>query len=171
MAARNGITTDQVSIYPNSTDPTLLTPVSPGLSKIIQNSVEQTYSQFVSRVAQGRGMTWDQVDSIAQGRVWSGVSALQIGLVDEIGGLDRAIAKAADLAGAVDYSVVEYPKTSASSLEQVLSLLNSDAQVKVKVKKLVGEDLYAMYRTVRQVSESGEPVVLTRLPYGVEVRL
>ena len=73
------------------------------------------------------------------------------------------------MAGAVDYSVVEYPKTSASSLEQVLSILNSDAQV--KVKKLVGEDLYAMYRTVRQVSESGEPVVLTRLPYGVEVRL
>ena len=169
LAARNGITTDQVSIYPNSTDPTILTPVSPGLSKIMQNSVEQTYSQFVSRVAQGRGMTWDQVDSIAQGRVWSGVSALQIGLVDEIGGLDRAIAKAADLAGAVDYSVVEYPKTSASSLEQVLSILNSDAQV--KVKDLVGEDLYAMYRTVRQVSESGEPVVLTRLPYGVEVRL
>ena len=158
-----------MSIYPNSADPTILTPVSPGLSKIIQNSVEQTYSQFVGRVAQGRGMTWDQVDAIAQGRVWSGVSALQIGLVDEIGGLDQAIAKAADLAGAVDYSVVEYPKTSASSLEQVLSILNSDAQV--KVKELVGEDLYGMYRTVRQVSESGEPVVLTRLPYGVAVRL
>ena len=170
LAARNGITTDEVSIYPNSADPTFLTPVSAGLSPVIQRSVEHTYAQFVSRVAQGRGLTFQQVDQIAQGRVWSGVSALEIGLVDRIGGLDDAIAYAAESAQIEDYAVVEYPKASSSSLESLFALLDSDVQ-QAKIRSLVGDDLYDMYRTVRQVSESGQPMLMCRVPYGMRVEL
>lgn len=166
LAERNGITTDEVSLYPASADPTLFTPVSPALSPVVQRSVEQTYAQFVSRVAQGRGMTPQAVDSIAQGRVWSGVSALQIGLVDSIGGLEDAIAYAAELGETQEYSVVEYPKTSSSSLEQVLALLDADVS-EAEIRSVVGDDLYGMYRTVRQAARSEAPAVLCRMPYGL----
>ena len=170
LAERNGITTDEVSVYPASADPTLFTPVSPALSRVVQHSIEQTYAQFVSRVAQGRGMTPQAVDSIAQGRVWSGVSALQIGLVDGIGGLEDAIAYAAQLGETEDFSVVEYPKNTSSSLELFLSILGEDA-AEAKIRSVVGEDLYGMYRTVRQAARSEAPAVLCRMPYGLQVNM
>ena len=67
--------------------------------EVMQMSIEKIYSDFVSKVASGRKMSAESVDSIGQGRVWSGTSALKIGLVDEIGGLKDAIKGAAELAG------------------------------------------------------------------------
>lgn len=168
LAAKHGITTDEVSTYPNSADPTLLTPVSPGLSRIVQKSVEGTYAQFVSRVATGRGMDPQAVDEIAQGRVWSGTSALSIGLVDEIGSLYDAIDKAASLAGMEEYAVVEYPKSS-SSMDQFLEMLNGSSQMEVKA--LLGDELYEMFSAARRASQADGPVVMCRLPYGTRVNL
>lgn len=168
LANKNGITTDEVSIYPNSADPTFLTPVSDGLGKIIQKSIEGTYAQFVGRVAEGRHMAVASVDSIAQGRVWSGVSALKLGLVDGIGGIGSAVEKAAELAGTEDYSVTEYSRTP-SSFEQFMNILNSSSDMKVRA--LIGDDMFEMYSAARRASESDKPVVMSRLPYGMRINM
>lgn len=75
------------------------------MKAILQLSIENGYREFLDVVAEGRGMTPEQVDEIAQGRVWIGAKALELGLVDEIGGLDDAIAKAAELADMEDWDV------------------------------------------------------------------
>ena len=77
---------------------------------MMQISVEDIYSTFTKRVADGRKMTVAQVDSIGQGRVWAGADAIKIGLVDKLGSIDDAIAKAAQLAKISKYAIVYYPK-------------------------------------------------------------
>ena len=72
---------------------------------LIQRSVERTYDLFLTRCADGRGMTKSEIDSIGQGRVWTGEQALERGLVDQLGGMEVAIQEAAALADLSDYSV------------------------------------------------------------------
>ncbi len=90
-------------------------------------SIEKIYSDFVSKVASGRKMSSASVDSIGQGRVWSGTSALKIGLVDEIGGLKDAIKGAAKLAGIESYSVRELPVLE-DPYTRILSQLGGDSK-------------------------------------------
>lgn len=75
----------------------------------MQKQIDETYEDFVARVAAGRGLTTEAVDEIAQGRVWAGGDAIRIGLVDEWGGLTDAIRYAATMAGLENYRLVEYP--------------------------------------------------------------
>ena len=77
---------------------------------VIQNSVEDIYETFITHVSEGRGIPVRKVDEIGQGRVWSGADALSIGLIDEIGGLEDAIASAADLSSLEDYRIITLPK-------------------------------------------------------------
>ena len=104
-----GLTTETVNTNKNSDFPSVYRPMNPYEKEMMQLSIENIYSDFVSKVAAGRKMSAESVDSIGQGRVWSGTSALKIGLVDEIGGLKDAIKGAAKLAGIEHYSVRELP--------------------------------------------------------------
>lgn len=105
--------------------------------QIIQTSVDQVYTTFKTRVSEGRNMTMAAVDSVAQGRVWLGETALEIGLVDELGGLDDAIKAVASSANLTedDYSVVGYPKTK-SFEEQLIATLGGDDSDEMKTKLL-----------------------------------
>jgi protease-4 len=107
--------------------------------QIIQASVDQVYTTFKTRVSEGRSMSMEAVDSVAQGRVWLGETALEIGLVDELGGLDDAIKAAATSAKLTedDYSVVGYPKTL-SFKEQLASKLKGESD---KTKSQMLQDL------------------------------
>ncbi len=91
----------------------------------MQNLVEKTYRTFITRVANGRNMTTAQVDSIGQGRVWSGINAKKIGLVDKFGGLNDAIKIAAKRARIKKYKVVEYPKKK-EFMEVLMDALKDD---------------------------------------------
>ncbi len=77
---------------------------------VLQKQVNRIYKQFVSNVAAGRNMDYSAVDKIGEGRIWSGLQAKEIGLVDELGGLDKVIAMAADISGTDNYRIVEYPE-------------------------------------------------------------
>jgi len=88
----------------------LARPLNTNESAIFQAFIERGYDTFLTRCADGRGKTKAEIDSIGQGRVWTGTQALSNGLVDEVGGIDTAIKVAADLAGIKDYSVGEYPE-------------------------------------------------------------
>lgn len=98
LLAKMGVTTDGVGTTPLSGEPDVLGGVSPDFNRISQLSVENIYRRFLGLVAQARGMRPERVDGIAQGRVWDGGSAQQLGLVDRFGDLDDALTEAARLA-------------------------------------------------------------------------
>ncbi|CAA6799037.1 MAG: Protease IV (EC [uncultured Aureispira sp.] len=106
--------------------------------QIIQASVDQVYTTFKTRVSEGRNMTMAAVDSVAQGRVWLGTTALEIGLVDELGGLEDAIKAVASSANLTedDYSVVGYPKTKSFEEQLVAALGGEDGSDEMKTKLL-----------------------------------
>lgn len=110
LSNKIGINTEKVSTHQNAADYSPFRPIDEKFRIVTQESVERIYSTFVSRVAQGRKMDFAAVDSIGQGRVWSGSEALKIGLIDEIGGMDDAIAYAAKLAKVKEYRTQNYPE-------------------------------------------------------------
>lgn len=111
LANRNGITWDVVKTNPLADLETITRPKTPAELARIQSIVDLIYEEFLTIVSDSRNMSKDQVQAIAQGRVWSGQEAKKIGLVDEIGGLNQAIAAAAELAKlGDDWQLKEYPK-------------------------------------------------------------
>ncbi len=104
-----GITVDRVNTNAYSDFPSFTRPIKKAEKEIIQNYIEKVYDVFISHVAEGRNMTKAQVDSIGQGRVWSGVNAKEIGLIDVFGGLETAINIAAEKANLEHYRIVSLP--------------------------------------------------------------
>jgi protease-4 len=146
----------------------------------MQKFVDTTYEEFVSIVAEGRDLTTAAVDSIAQGRVWTGADALEIGLVDEIGGLTDALAYAAKAAGDEDlesWNIASYPKPK-SRFEQILEQLGmksgSDEDVAAAIFK--GTIFENEARNILNWSRSWlkesskEPVMMARMPYIMEIK-
>ena len=166
LASKHGITIDEVAIYPNSIDPSLLAPVSRGLAPLVQKGIENVYSQFLSRVAEGRKMTVEEVHEIAQGRVWSGSDAIEIGLVDEIGGLYDAIEKAAALAGVEEYRVTQTTATK-KSIDAFMELLGGSKDDEIRA--MVGDDAADMINTMREIVDENSPRVMARMPYGYRI--
>ncbi len=110
LTQKLGVTFDEVKNAPFADFPSATKPFTDAERARMQRGVDAIYDLFKSRVAAGRKLSDEQVDSIAQGRVWMGRDALAIGLVDRIGGLDEAIRSAAKLAGLSDYSITTYPE-------------------------------------------------------------
>ncbi len=132
--------------------------------EIMQMNIEKIYSDFVSKVASGREMTYESVDNIGQGRVWSGIRAMNIGLVDEIGGLKAAIKGAADLAGIDSWSIRELPKQE-DPYTRILSQLSGEIRSEILNNEL-GESAkyYKMVQEIRQLSG-----IQARLPYFIDI--
>src|SRR6476661_4057329 len=121
-----GVGADGVKTTPLSGEPDLLKGPSPEAGKLIQTGVEAMYSRFLGIVAQARHKTPQQVDQIAQGRVWDGGTARQIGLVDGFGGMSDAIAKAADLAKLGDERGIRYLEPQRSFRDQLIEAIASN---------------------------------------------
>lgn len=105
-----GITSDQVKTNKYSDLPDVNRKLSDDEKKIIQKQIEETYDLFLTRVSEGRGIDKKDLINLAEGRIYSARKALEIKLADEIGDLDKAIAKAANLANISEYEIVKYPK-------------------------------------------------------------
>jgi protease IV len=126
LAGNQGLTWDVVKTSKFADSTTVARPKTKEELAIAQKSVNQVYEEFLDRVADGRKMPKAKVNEIAQGRVWSGIEAQKIGLVDEMGGLAKAIAYAADQAKlGKDWSVVEYPDTE-SVAERLIKRLSGE---------------------------------------------
>ena len=108
---------------------------TPAEREILQSEVEKIYSTFVSRVSNGRELPAERVDSIGQGRVWCGVDALRLHLIDAYGGLTDAIAKAAEMSGVENYSLVDYPKQE-EGFEAMMKMLTEEMHTRLTVNEL-----------------------------------
>lgn len=121
-----GIHTDGVGTTPLAGAFRIDRPLSPAVSRIVQSSIEKGYRDFINGVADGRGLKSEDVDRIARGRVWSGLKAKELGLIDSFGGLDAAVSEAAKLAQVEEgrYTLDELHPAAASPLKLLAQLLN-----------------------------------------------
>lgn len=112
LAENWGIRAEQVTTHPNALLYSPMKSLTPTAKQKIKQEIKRVYSTFLERVASGRNMSVEEVDKIAQGRVWSGSDAYNVGLVDSLGGLEEAVAYAAKLAETDSYRTTNYPKFS-----------------------------------------------------------
>ena len=159
-----GLTTETVNTNKNSDFPTILRPMNTYEKEIMQMSVEKIYRDFVGKVASGRKMSIESVDSIGQGRVWSGTGALKIGLVDEIGGLNDAINSAAKLAGIRSFSIKELPVLE-DPYTRILNQLTGEIKLSILENEL-GESV-KYFNLVKELKNMSG--VQARLPYFIDI--
>jgi protease IV len=159
-----GLTTEVVNTNKNSDFPSIVRPMNTYEKEMMQMSIEKIYGDFVGKVASGRKMSVASVDSIGQGRVWSGSSAFKIGLVDEIGGLKDAIEGAAKLAGIESFSIRELPVLE-DPYTRILSQLGGEVRMKI-LKNELGESVkyYNMVDELKNMSG-----IQARLPYFIDI--
>ncbi|MBX2907870.1 MAG: signal peptide peptidase SppA [Taibaiella sp.] len=144
MKNKLGVTFDEEKNAPFADFPTAFRPLTPEEGQLMQRSIDTIYNTFKGHVAEGRRLSPEMVDSIAQGRVWTGTSALRIGLVDGLGGLDRAIGSAADIAKLTSYRVVTYPQP-VDKLSTLMKRFNNNAEAKAAIQAAMREELGAGY--------------------------
>ncbi len=133
--------------------------------ELLRFSVEKIYDTFVSHVSEGRNMTWDEVDAIGQGRVWSGTNALENGLIDAFGGLNQAIEIAAKMCGIEKYRVVELPELE-DPLQLFLKGISENTRMRI-LKKELGE----YYKYLEQLEDlENMSGVQARLPFKVDLQ-
>ena len=160
-----GITIDVAKTNPSADMGMPFRAVSSTERTKIMRSIEQVYSTFVNHVADGRNMTFDSVDAIGQGRVWTGNDGNRIGLVDEIGGLKYAIAVAADKAECLDDYMVRESMGEPTGLAALLSSLEAHISDR-KMRKEMGA-MYDEYRSLRALMEN-EGVQALTLPIEIQ---
>ena len=134
-----GLTFDVAKTNENADFGTITQPLTEFQYAKLQENVVKTYDQFTNRVAEGRGLRQTYVDSIGQGRVWAGVDAIEIGLVDELGDMEDAIAYAAQKAElGSDYKVVEMPEQKDFFTRMMESMNNSEDQIDAAMRSKLG---------------------------------
>jgi protease-4 len=159
-----GITFDRVLTEKNSNLFSFTTPLNSEQKNFIQKKIDNVYNEFISRVAEGRKMSFEQVDSIAQGRIWSGIQAKVIGLVDTLGSLNDAINIAANLAKISDYKIIEYP-TQKEPFEKIMELVSSEVENKVN-SKFNNEYFLQINKLKEALTKTG---IQTRLPFDYKI--
>lgn len=169
LAKNMGINAEQVGTNKNSVDYSFFEPMTDSFRNVMQESIEETYDTFLDRVSKGRNMPVERVNEIAQGRVWSGVDAQALGLVDELGNLDDAIAAAADMAGLKDYGVRKYPKYK-SDFERFMEDFGS---VKTKlgesiIQEEIGTEAYEILKEFNQFTK--QEGIQAKMPFSLKIK-
>ncbi|MBN1651952.1 MAG: signal peptide peptidase SppA [Bacteroidales bacterium] len=164
MNDKLGITFDQVMTNKNADFMDITKPLSPFQRAVIQNSIEHVYSSFVNKVAKGRNMNFKAVDAIGQGRVWSGNQALEIGLVDTIGGLEDAIAAAAKRVDLSDYRVLSLP-VQKDAFTKMLEDLSGESAVFFDQKLGIFSKYAKQLRNIEN-----QDFIQARMPFDMEIK-
>ena len=161
-----GITFDGVKTGPYADAGTMTRPMNANEKKMIQAEIDNIYTVFKKRVADARKKDTAYIDSIAQGRVWTGQRALGIGLIDKFGGLNDAVQCAARMAKISDYYLREYPEP-VNFLDQLFGR-STPMNFNNKLKEELGEENYKLFSEMKKVQEiSGK--MQTRLPFSFSV--
>jgi len=164
---KTGITFDGVKTGQYADAGAFYRPLNDNEKKMMQASVDLIYAQFKQRVAEGRKRDTAYIDSIAQGRVWTGKRAIELGLIDRFGGLQDAVQCAARMAGLKEYKVSEYPEPR-NLMDEILGK-KDPMNYAGKMKQEIGEDNYAIYQELKRVKEMSNGVQ-ARLPFRFVIR-
>ncbi len=171
LAEDIGINAEQVGTNENSVEYSLFEPMTDNFREVVKEGIESTYQTFLSRVSQGRNISVAEADSLAQGRVWSGVEAQRRGLVDKLGNLEDAIAEAAHLAGLKQegFGIRKLPKYK-SGLERFIEELGG-AGAKAKqdlIEEEIGAEAYTILKQVKTAME--QKGVQARMPFVLDIK-
>ncbi len=166
LANRNGVRSDIVATNANSAYYSSLNGLTPYGINVMTRSVEGTYKRFVHFVTQNRKKSFEDIDAIGGGRVWSGTRAKQIGLVDELGSLEDAVKFAAQKANIKSYNVSSYPKRM-TAFEQIFSDLNEEDISARVIKNKIGK---ANYEILEQITDKKlKSEVKMEMPYQIKI--
>lgn len=168
LTTKMGIYSEQVSTNANANDYSIFRPLSDNYKFIAQEGVEKFYNTFISRVAAGRNMSLQQVDAVAQGRVWTGAEAKKIGLVDQLGGLDAAIDYAASLSKIKDFKTQNFPIYE-KDLEDLFGSLGFPflKTRETLLKEELGEENYKVIEQLRRIQ--AKKGIQASLPFELSI--
>ena len=168
VTTKLGVRFDEVKTNRHSTFGNLMArPFNAEETAMLQASVNRGYSLFRQRVADGRHLTIESVEKIAQGRVWLATDALNIKLVDQLGGIDDAVKKAAELAKLKEYYTSDYPAT-ASWIDNLLnSMSSSGTYLDAQLRQTLGE-LYQPFTVLRSINK--REAIQARIPYAISIK-
>ncbi len=144
----------------------LTRPLNEGEKELIQHYINRGYDLFLTRCSQGRGIDKEELDKMAQGRIWSGSCAKELGLVDELGGIEKALEMAAAKAGLETYSVRNYPAKRGMIEELVSSFMNGSIRSNL-LEKEMGE-FYQPFNILRNLNQCDH--IQARLPFELNIR-
>ncbi|MEM9361186.1 MAG: signal peptide peptidase SppA [Bacteroidota bacterium] len=169
LANRVGINAEQVGTNQNSVDYSFFEPMTDGFRDVLREGIENTYDTFLERVSVGRNMTIDEVDAVAQGRVWSGVEAQKIGLVDELGSLDDAIDAAAQMADLEYYGIRKYPRYKSGFEKFMEDFNNSKAKIGTAfIEEEIGSEAFTVLKEFKQFSEKRG--IQAKMPFSLNIK-
>lgn len=160
-----GIKFDEVKTNKNGTFLSPMHPLTPDEMRMLQVYIDRGYNTFKDRVAQGRKLTMQQVETIAQGHVYTGEDALKIKLVDELGGLDKAVQKAVQLAKIKDYYTKNYP-APVNWLDQIFGDYVQDNYLSEQLHSSLGI-LYQPFSILRTLNQ--QSAIQARIPYFINI--
>lgn len=167
LSERYGINAQHVETHENAIDYSLFKAPDEKFTATVTESIEQVYQTFITRVANGRKMTLEQVDALAQGRVYSGREALKVGLVDQLGGLETALAEAAKLAKIKKYKKVEFPYYD----KNFQDFLEDGPFAKIKTNWMIEEVGAENYKILQDIKKSTQVKgIQMRIPYLIEIK-
>ena len=166
LAQKNGIRSDAVTTNANSNMISAINGLSPGTLTIMTRSVESTYQRFIHFVTQNRKKSFEEIDSVGGGRVWSGVRAKEIGLVDELGSLQDAIKYAAKSANIKDYRVSAYP-AKVSKFEQIFSSETEEDFSTRLIQRKLGKENFKIFQHI--TDPDAKTAVLMESPFSVKI--
>ena len=159
-----GITFDNAKTNKNSDFFNLVEPLTDFQKSLLDKEIERIYTKFVKQVAEDRNMTIEQVNEIGQGRIWSGTDALKIGLIDEFGGLEKAIQTAADLAELDNYRIISLPKQKDPLVQLMEDLMGGSTSTLIKSELGNNYKYYEYLKTMSQMKGAH-----LRMPYEIDV--
>ena len=172
LADKWGINGEQVQTHPNALTYSFFEETPEKTKEVISEGIELFYQKFVQRVADGRKLTWNKVDSLAQGRVWTGVDALKNGLIDQIGDLNNTIEYVAgENKLPKDYIVLSYPIIEMEVEDYLKARWNSStkAELQALLREEIGKETYDQLQRIKapmQVQGS----LQARIPFNLEVK-
>ena len=162
-----GIEAEHVMTHKNAMGYSPFEPISEGFRKSALEGIAHVYDTFKQRVADGRNLSLDEVEALAQGRVWTGLQAKENGLVDELGGLGKALEIAAELAEIDEYNLTSYPKID-TDFEDLFSLMSPVSSIQTEIKTLLPKEVNAFINAV-SVENSHAPRIQAQVPFSLDI--
>ena len=163
-----GIKAEHVMTHENAVGYSPFEPISPGFRKSALESIEHVYDTFKQRVADGRNLSLEEVEALAQGRVWTGLQAKENGLVDELGGLGAAIEAAAVLAEIEEYNLTSYPKIE-TDFDDIFALMSPFAAIETQIKSVLPRE-FSTFIEASTSEKNQAPRIQARIPFSLDIR-